>query len=61
MQEHTVEVGEVLVIDGVRVTVLAVVGGEVFLGVGDPQPAFGESAPAQMWLSLDAWLNRSPN
>ncbi len=61
MQEHTIEVGQVLVIGGVPVTVLAIVGGEVFFGVGGPQPAPDESSAAQSGLSLEAWLNRSPN
>jgi len=61
MQTRTVEVGEVLVIDGVRLTVLAVVGGEVFLGVGEPDSAPGQGMPVQSLLPLAAWLDPSPN
>ena len=40
MQEHLLEVGDELVIDGgIRLTILAVVTGEVILGITAPQPS----------------------
>ena len=42
MQEHVLEVGQELVIEGgIRLTLLAVEAGEVLLGVTAPQPGDG--------------------
>jgi hypothetical protein len=42
MQEHELEVGEELVIEGgIRLTLLAVEAGEVLLGVTAPEPSDG--------------------
>ena len=63
MQSHTVEVGEVLVIDGVRVTILAVIGGEVHFGVGESESEATPEVGPSVWrlLASDAWLHQSPN
>jgi hypothetical protein len=39
MYEHALELGEELVIEGIRLTVLAVEPGEVLLGITAPEPS----------------------
>ena len=47
MQEHVLEVGEELVIEGgIRLTLLAVEADEVFLGVTAPEPSDGAGPEA---------------
>jgi hypothetical protein len=47
MQEHALEVGEELVVEGgVRLTLLAVEAGEVLLGITAPEPSDGAGPEA---------------
>ena len=47
MQEHVLEVGQELVIEGgIRLTLLAVEAGEVLLGVTAPEPSDGAGPEA---------------
>lgn len=61
MQEHTIQIGEVFVIDGVRIKVLAVVGSEVYVAIGDPLPTSGETSTIVVMRSPEAWMNPSTN
>lgn len=61
MQMHTVEVGEVVVIDGVRFTVLAIIDAEVIIGMGEPEPTPEKNPPLLRSPSGVAWLHSSPN
>jgi hypothetical protein len=55
MQEHVLEVGEELVIEGgIRLTLLAVEAGEVLLGITAPEPSDGAGPEAGYRTSISA-------
>jgi hypothetical protein len=50
MQEHALEVGEELVVEGgSSLTLLAVEAGEVLLGITAPEPSDGAGPEARLW------------
>jgi len=54
MQEHVLQVGEQLVIEGSRLALLAVEADEVLLGLTAPQPSDGGGPRQQVLAELEA-------